>query len=1060
MSSLGEKNHQVEMMNIIYGNASRVCIWLGDATESSRMALRFIKKEVSHLRSFDTLCDSQDASKKWVALLDLMQRPWFSRRWVVQELALAKNPIIYCGRDRISWKKFAVAVELFVEVETATHRLSEVMKKDRQYQYIPSVFDYVSALGASLLVDATERLFRDYKKSEVAQPMPDPQAQIESITDSDSEASLYTSDSEDDYTSAPLHSSHAEDVSGSSRHRIQPLLSLEYLVSSLTIFDTTVPHDTIYALLAIAKDTTPRAVSVHAAVTSRSAQAGLEVYTQRKSYNVDYKLPYVDVCKDFIQFSIDRSLHGNASRALDVICRPWAIEERKLQKIRDTKEKEKEKEQRRKKREKDLEARRKGRESRKALSNHAEFPDPPEGAPVQNVSTIAESGDMALPSWVPQLSNAPYAMAQRPGLTGPKMSRINADPLVGLPSSYSAAETKGVDIKALRFRKRLKPGHFDEGRFSMYVRGFKLDVIKDVTQVSRNGHIPAEWLDLAEWEDGKGLPPDMFWRTLVANRGKDGKNPPVYYSRACQESFRKGGLESGAIDTTALIEYERNSVVAQFCRRVQAVTWNRALVRTDLGTLGLVGKDVQKGDLVCILYGCSVPVVLRECPKKTEEVFEEEMEQELVDVKNTVVQKLRQYILRKRRHEVWKDKEMAKLCRAWLRTTDYIRKLGIDSTKISAKNKQDAESILLHTLKQFTSDFKSWLCEERKKAWPAFKTHIDEEVNERKEYPRRKVNRPGKKETDENLRRQTSRKRRQSLGAATMLGRITEAPTTTEATAPTASKDGPAPIKKKKPLVDWWEFELALVAGRRWLQMARKAKADRIAFALRKSEEEWKEVQRGEYKGVRELVERENRKKLERQADEHRYCVMSEHGTHNGGVAGGHEIANKGPGRNDSPRRGNEEHRNGYGDEDSQNHGDNDEPYSTEEYERTERETDPYDGDHKTKEEPHRNGETPQTSSSLPHSIPITGHAPPVMPETIRPSWRRPTNRTRLTKSQAVDYKSKVMENLRERLGEEGYFSYTLLGECYIHGMMDGEAMQHQNEGAEGVIPSMVFEIR
>jgi len=41
------------------------------------------------------------------------------------------NPVAwhYCGRDQISWNKFPIAVELFVEVETATHRLSEVMMK-------------------------------------------------------------------------------------------------------------------------------------------------------------------------------------------------------------------------------------------------------------------------------------------------------------------------------------------------------------------------------------------------------------------------------------------------------------------------------------------------------------------------------------------------------------------------------------------------------------------------------------------------------------------------------------------------------------------------------------------------------------------------------------------------------------------------------------------------------------------------------------------------------------------------------------------------------------------
>src|SRR5207244_3320882 len=110
----------------------------------------------------------------------------------------------------------------------------------------------------------------------------------------------------------------------------------------------------------------------------------------------------------------------------------------------------------------------------------------------------------------------------------------NADPLVGLPSltqrNYSAAENKGVDMKSLRFRKRSTLGHF-----SMYVRGFVLDEIKEVEQVARNGGIPREWAELEGWESAKGHPPDAFWRTLVANRGKEGKNPPVYYSRACEE---------------------------------------------------------------------------------------------------------------------------------------------------------------------------------------------------------------------------------------------------------------------------------------------------------------------------------------------------------------------------------------------------------------------------------------------------------------------------------------------------------------------------------------------
>ena len=121
-----EKNRQVEMMADIYGRADCVRIWLGDLNTSSKLAILFIKQEVLQLDHFDDLCRSSEFSEKWKSLLELMQREWFSRRWVVQEVALAPKAIIHCGPAKLSWSKFAVAVELFVEAETATHRLSEV----------------------------------------------------------------------------------------------------------------------------------------------------------------------------------------------------------------------------------------------------------------------------------------------------------------------------------------------------------------------------------------------------------------------------------------------------------------------------------------------------------------------------------------------------------------------------------------------------------------------------------------------------------------------------------------------------------------------------------------------------------------------------------------------------------------------------------------------------------------------------------------------------------------------------------------------------------------------
>lgn len=91
----------------------------------------------------------------------------------------------------------------FKEVESATHRLSEIMKLDQKYHHVPQFFGEVPYLGAALLVDATSNLFRKTEKG-----------------------------------------------------RREPLSSLEYLVSKFGVFEATQPRDVIYALLALSKDTT------------------------------------------------------------------------------------------------------------------------------------------------------------------------------------------------------------------------------------------------------------------------------------------------------------------------------------------------------------------------------------------------------------------------------------------------------------------------------------------------------------------------------------------------------------------------------------------------------------------------------------------------------------------------------------------------------------------------------------------------------------------------------------------------------------------------------------
>jgi hypothetical protein len=674
-----ERNHQVQMMSMIYNRAKKVCVWLGEDDDNSTMAIRFISEQIMHLDRFDSICKDEANTDNWQALLALMQRPWFRRRWVVQEIALARKAKIYCGQDKIPWKDFAIAVELFVEVESATHRLSEVIQKDERFYHVPGWFEYVSELGASLLVGATGKIFRtaetrdeDGSKREKVRsliqasrqsrredgPSGPPFVRQETIgaAHHDLVAAQVGEEAKTlgvgrpDETDRSRHasSSEAESEGDPTDHLGQRgLLSLEYLVSTLSTFEATEPRDAIYSLLAIARDTSP----IAEANTFRSDESKdsliletLSSFLERKPYRVDYSRPYSDVCKDFISFCISRSKALDPSRALDILCRPWALppprasikaletrKRKKVEKKADSDKKEHKQEKRKGIYHGDtripLWVPRKEPCTRKQLSEYTQdlddseigpnilkyFPRTPIMGKTKYVNASDEAvKDIPLPTWVASIEGAPFGHFQHPGMHTMRTGRKNADSLVGLPQdghrNYSAAQTQKPednDFK-LRFRKRPVLGHY-----SLYVRGFILDQVDEVTAPAYGGNIPKVWTTVGGWKDVSKDPPDDFLRTLVADRGKGNRNPPYYYAKACRESIAKGSIESGRVNTEALINSEKNSIITEFCRRVQEVIWNRRLIRTVKGTLGLAHEQVEAGDLICIIYGCSVPVILR-----------------------------------------------------------------------------------------------------------------------------------------------------------------------------------------------------------------------------------------------------------------------------------------------------------------------------------------------------------------------------------------------------------------------------------------------------------------
>lgn len=72
-----EKEHQIQFMAKIYGQAQRVVVWLGEVADDSDLALEAIR--VAGSRNF---AHSLNSEKIQPAVLKLLERPWFRRIWV------------------------------------------------------------------------------------------------------------------------------------------------------------------------------------------------------------------------------------------------------------------------------------------------------------------------------------------------------------------------------------------------------------------------------------------------------------------------------------------------------------------------------------------------------------------------------------------------------------------------------------------------------------------------------------------------------------------------------------------------------------------------------------------------------------------------------------------------------------------------------------------------------------------------------------------------------------------------------------------------------------------
>jgi hypothetical protein len=210
------------------------------------------------------------------------------------------------------------------------------------------------------------------------------------------------------------------------------------------------------------------------------------------------------------------------------------------------------------------------------------------------------AADWDLPTWT-----CPLQSSLQP--TGDTTERVRADSLVGLSghSWYNASRGTAADFY-VRW-----PEVFDKPK-SLFVHGLSIDTIAKIGPRAEDGILLQEWLQLGRCDAASETVPEEFWRTLVADRAPHGSPAPSWYGRAflyCLHLSPTGNINTNRIITESEAE---PSLVIDFLQRVQSVIWNRRfLVSGTKRYMGLAPVTAEIGDLICVLHGCSVPVLLR-----------------------------------------------------------------------------------------------------------------------------------------------------------------------------------------------------------------------------------------------------------------------------------------------------------------------------------------------------------------------------------------------------------------------------------------------------------------
>ncbi|CAK4030275.1 Hypothetical predicted protein [Lecanosticta acicola] len=164
-------------MGAIFRAASGVIVWLGQEAPGTVAAMelpRRVKRFWPSLHNNPTdLTDHEKTPPEcprwgqgaWPAFITLLNRPWFRRLWVIQEVVTAKDIIVTCGTSTAFWDDFTKLVRVVETVHNYSLGANTMLGSKTAAQYI----SFMQELR-SITQQGTQQAVKDYANEDSMAP--------------------------------------------------------------------------------------------------------------------------------------------------------------------------------------------------------------------------------------------------------------------------------------------------------------------------------------------------------------------------------------------------------------------------------------------------------------------------------------------------------------------------------------------------------------------------------------------------------------------------------------------------------------------------------------------------------------------------------------------------------------------------------------------------------------------------------------------------------------------------------------------------------------------------